>query len=262
MKKQFWIMVKQFLLYLLLDQGVALPLMIPLVIYGVIKGYKGEAMQELLMTSSGALCVMILCSILTIAVFLKKRYVKIKSGRIERSNFKKAAGYAMLIAWGWMFTEAALLQEHFDMMLKMMTNPLGLIAGGILAPIVEEIVFRGVLVGGLLRMRLKPWVAIVLSALVFALFHGTYTQFVGTTIFGIICGWLYWRTKSLLPGILIHIINNSTAFVIAAFSEDPNADLPTKICLLFLVIFPPLLLIGLRWYRQGRYRQVRLLINE
>ena len=55
-------MVKQFLLYLLLDQGVALPLMIPLVIYGVIKGYKGEAMQELLMTSSGALCVMILIS--------------------------------------------------------------------------------------------------------------------------------------------------------------------------------------------------------
>lgn len=41
MKKQFWIMVKQFLLYLLLDQGVALPLMIPFVIYGVIKGYKG-----------------------------------------------------------------------------------------------------------------------------------------------------------------------------------------------------------------------------
>ena len=54
MKKQFWIMVKQFLLYLLLDQGVALPLMIPLVIYDVIKGYKGEAMQELLTTSSGA----------------------------------------------------------------------------------------------------------------------------------------------------------------------------------------------------------------
>ena len=135
MKKHFWIMVKQFLLYLLLDQGVALPLMIPLVIYGVIKGYKGEAMQELLTTSSGALCVMILCSILTIAVFLKKRYVKIKPGRIERSNFKKAAGYAMLIAWGWMFTEAALLQliginklfpeeeEHFDMMVKMMTGP-------------------------------------------------------------------------------------------------------------------------------------------
>ncbi|MBR4897693.1 MAG: CPBP family intramembrane metalloprotease [Prevotella sp.] len=267
MKKQFWIMVKQFLLYLLLDQGVALPLMIPVVIYGVIKGYKGEVMQELLTTSSGALCVMILCSILTITVFLKKQYVKIRPGRIERSNFGKAAGYAMLIAWGWMFTEVALLQliginkifpeeeEHFDTMVKMMNSPLGLIAGGILAPIVEEIVFRGVLVGGLLRMRQKPWVAIVVPALIFALFHGTFTQFVGTAIFGIICGWLYWRTKSLLPGIFIHITNNSTAFVSAAFSDDPNADLPTKICLLFLVIFPPLLVIGLRWYKGRAYEK-------
>ena len=267
MKKQFWIMVKQFLLYLLLDQGVALVLMIPLVIYAAIKGYKGEAMEDYLTTSSGALCIMIICSIITIAVFLKKRYVKLRPGRIAQSNYGKAAGYAMLIAWGWMFTEVALLQligidkifpeeeEHFDAMLKMMTSPLGLIAGGILAPIVEEIAFRGVLVGGLLRMRLKPWVAIVVPALIFALFHGTYTQFVGTAIFGIICGWLYWRTKSLLPGILIHITNNSTAFGSAAFSEDPNADLPTKICLLFLIIFPPLLVIGLRWYKSRAYEK-------
>jgi len=260
-------MVKQFLLYLLLDQGVALVLMIPLVIYAAIKGYKGEAMEDYLTTSSGALCIMIICSIITIAVFLKKRYVKLRPGRIAQSNYGKAAGYAMLIAWGWMFTEVALLQligidkifpeeeEHFDAMLKMMTSPLGLIAGGILAPIVEEIAFRGVLVGGLLRMRLKPWVAIVVPALIFALFHGTYTQFVGTAIFGIICGWLYWRTKSLLPGILIHITNNSTAFGSAAFSEDPNADLPTKICLLFLIIFPPLLVIGLRWYKSRAYEK-------
>ena len=90
-------MVKQFLLYLLLDQGVALPLMIPLVIYGVIKGYKGEAMQELLTTSSGALCIMIICSIITIAVFLKKRYVKLRPGRIAQSNHSVLQRLAMTL---------------------------------------------------------------------------------------------------------------------------------------------------------------------
>ena len=95
--------------------------------------------------------------------------------------------------------------------------------------------------------------AIVLSALVFALAHGTYTQFLGTTVFGIICGWLYWRTKSLLPGVLIHITNNSTAFFVSVFCDDPNADLPTKLCLLYLVIFPPMLAIGLKWYKQKSY---------
>lgn len=267
MKKQFWIMVKQFLLYLLLNQGLALVLAIPLMIYAARKGYTREAMQEYTTTSTGALCVMMVCYAITIAVFLKKQYVRIKAGRIERSNLGKAAGYAMLIGWGWMFTEVAILQlidigeifpgeeDHFDMMIQVMTNPLGLFMGGILVPVTEEIVFRGVLVGGLLRMRQKPWVAIVLPALIFALFHGTYTQFVGTAIFGTICGWLYWRTKSLLPGILVHIINNATAFGIAAFSDDPNADLPTKICLLFLVIFPPLLAIGLRWYKGRAYEK-------
>ena len=265
MKKQFWIMVKQFLLYLFLDQGVALVMMFPLMFYAYIKGYKGEAALEYITASTGTLCTLIVSSLITITVFLKKRYVKLRPGRIARSNYGKAAGYAMLIAWGLAFTEAALLQligidklfpeeeEHFDMMLKMMTGPLGFIVGGILAPIVEEIVFRGVLVGGLLRMRQKPWVAILLPALIFALFHGTYTQFVGTTLFGIVCGWLYWRTKSLLPGILIHITTNSTFCVIAAFVDDPTADLPTKFCLLFLVIFPPMLAVGLKWYKQKRY---------
>ena len=97
MKKQFWIMVKQFLLYLLLDQGVALVLMIPLVIYAAIKGYKGEVMEDYLTTSSGALCIMIICSIITIAVFLKKRYVKLRPGRIAQSNHSVLQRSAMTL---------------------------------------------------------------------------------------------------------------------------------------------------------------------
>jgi len=269
MKKQFWIMVKQFLLYLFLDQGVALLLMIPMIVYAIVKKVPKEGMEEFLTTSPAALWTAIICYILIISVFLKKRYVKLRPGRIAQNNYGQTAVYAMLIAWGWMFTEIAILQlsgidklfpeeeDHFDMMLKMMSNPLGLIAGGILAPIVEEIAFRGVLVGGLLRMRQKPWVAIVLPALIFALFHGTYTQLMGTMVFGIICGWTYWRTKSLLPGILIHITNNTTAFCMVMLSDNPNEDLPIKYCLLFLVLFPPMLAIGLKWFHEGHYLQAR-----
>lgn len=260
MKKQFVITVKQLVLYLFLDQGIAVLLMIPFMFHAIHKGLKGPALQDYLSNSSGALCVMIICCIITIAVFQKKRYVSFKPGRIAHSNYLKAAGFAMLIAWGWEFTEGAALQlvgidklfpdeeGHFDMMNKMLSTPLGLIAAGILVPITEEIAFRGILVGGMLRMRLKPWLAILLPALVFGLAHGTYTQFVGTTIFGIICGWLYWRTRSLLPGILVHITNNTTVFCIVAFSNDPTGDIPTKYCLLLLAIFMPLLAIGLSWY--------------
>ena len=265
MRKQFWIMVKQLLLYLLLDQGIAAVLLIPFVIYAKRNGYDDEALDDYLTNSSGVLCAEIVGCIITIAVFLKKRYIRFKPGRIARSNYWKAAGFAMLISWGWMFTEASALQlsgfydlfpeeaEYFEELNKMLSNPLALISAGILIPITEEIAFRGILVGGMLRMRLKPWMAIVLSALIFALAHGTYTQFLGTSVFGIICGWLYWRTKSLLPGVLIHITNNSTAFFVSVFCDDPNADLPTKLCLLYLVIFPPMLAIGLKWYKQKSY---------
>ena len=258
-------MVKQLLLYLLLDQGIVVLMMIPLAVYAIHKGVKGAALEDYLTNSSGVLFATIIACIITIVVFLKKRYVKFKPGRIAHSNYCKAAGYAMLIAWGWMFTEVAALQligfdklfpdeeEHFDMLGKMMSNPLTLISVGILVPITEEIAFRGILVGGMLRMRLKPWVAIVVSALIFALAHGTYTQFVGTTVFGIICGWLYWRTRSLLPGVLIHITNNCTASFMVMLSDDPNAELPTKLCLIFLIIFPPMLVIGVNWYKQKNY---------
>ena len=78
MKKQFWIMVKQFLLYLFLDQGVALLLMIPMIVYAIVKKVPKEGMEEFLTTSPAALWTAIICYILIISVFLKKRYVKLR----------------------------------------------------------------------------------------------------------------------------------------------------------------------------------------
>jgi hypothetical protein len=36
-------------------------------------------------------------------------------------------------------------------------------------------------------------------------------------------------------------------------SDDPNAELPTKLCLLFRIIFPPMLAVGMTWYKQKNY---------
>lgn len=81
----------------------------------------------------------------------------------------------------------------------------------LLVPIFEEIGFRGVLLGGLLRAKWHPWLAIPLSALVFALFHLSAISFIGLTLGGIIYGWLFWRTKSLIPSMICHIANNTIA---------------------------------------------------
>lgn len=250
------------MLYLCLSQGLMVIGMIPIVISAIQKGMDKEAMMEYASSSNTVKGLMVLESLLTIAVFLGRRYVKLSAGRIDRSKLWTMVGMAALIAFGWMFTEMSILQlaeadnlfpdeaEELERNSKMWTG-LGAIVVGILVPITEEIGFRGVLMGGLLRMRCRPWVAIVVSAIVFAFWHGTLLQLFGTTVFGIITGWLYWRTKSLLPGMIVHMVNNSTAvaLVLAFPYEEPGK----KLWLLFLALCLPLLLIGLNWFRCGRY---------
>lgn len=261
-------MVKQFLLYLFLDQVLLGLYIIAIVIAAAAKGaHPPENVLDTIESSNSFIYVIIVCNLLTIAIFLGKRYVKLKQGHLAKSNLWKTVIFALLIAWGWMFVELALLEltgfdklfpneeEGFTTIGNIMAGPLGIIAVGILGPITEEIAFRGVVMGGLLRIRCKPWVAIIISAFVFSICHGTYTQLIGTTVFGIICGWLYWRTKSLWPSIIAHVANNTTACILLLFEDDPEAELSKLTCILFLVCFTPLLVIGIRWFNQEHFKQ-------
>ncbi len=110
-----------------------------------------------------------------------------------------------------------------------------------MGPIIEEIGFRGLILGGLLKMRCRPWIAILISALVFASLHGFGAIFVTAVLFGILVGWLYWRTGSIIPGIIIHIVNNSlTAIDLIGQSH----------VILWLILIVGLLLLayGLWWF--------------
>lgn len=77
----------------------------------------------------------------------------------------------------------------------------------ILAPITEEILFRGLLLN---RLKSKYGVnkALVVSSIVFALVHFD-IGIAGRVLFGLITGIMYLNTKSLLPSILFHIFANS-----------------------------------------------------
>ena len=82
----------------------------------------------------------------------------------------------------------------------------------IAAPILEELLFRGVILDGLLK-NYQPPRAIAFSAFLFALVHGNLTQGIGAFMIGLLIGWIYWKTQSLIPGMIIHFINNLVAFV-------------------------------------------------
>jgi membrane protease YdiL (CAAX protease family) len=87
----------------------------------------------------------------------------------------------------------------------------------VLAPIAEEIFFRGMLFGGL-RRRLSTVPAAAISALVFGALHATtgISAVPPLIIFGFVLALLYEKTGSLVPGMIAHMINNSLALAFAS----------------------------------------------
>lgn len=109
----------------------------------------------------------------------------------------------------------------------LMKEPWGYVAVGILAPLAEEIVFRGAILRTLLGMVSKRnhWVAIMISAAIFGVVHGNVAQFVNALLMGLLLGWMYYRTKSLVPGILLHWVNNTVAYVMVNIVPSTDGKL-------------------------------------
>lgn len=78
----------------------------------------------------------------------------------------------------------------------------------VIAPIMEEILFRGILQDALMR-KYGVFVGILIASAVFGIVHLIPQQVVNAFMIGIVLGYIYYRTGALLPVILIHCINNA-----------------------------------------------------
>jgi membrane protease YdiL (CAAX protease family) len=94
-----------------------------------------------------------------------------------------------------------------------------LVAGVIVAPVVEEIFFRGFVFAGL-RKRYHWRKAAVISSILFGLVHLEPAALIPIFILGYVFAYLYYRSNSIVPGILMHISTNAlalgTAYLMAA----------------------------------------------
>lgn len=115
------------------------------------------------------------------------------------------------------------LDNEFDMILS---NRWGYLAIGLLAPLSEEIVLRGAVLKELLKSpKLSPRAAIAISAVFFALIHMNPAQMPHAFLIGLLLGWMYWRTGSILPGVAYHWANNSIAYIMYNIYPDPDMRL-------------------------------------
>jgi len=83
----------------------------------------------------------------------------------------------------------------------------------VLAPLVEEIVFRGFILQGLLK-KFTPLISILISSLLFAFLHFEFSSIIPLFIIGNILGWIYYKRNNLWDCLLFHAMNNGLALIV------------------------------------------------
>lgn len=131
---------------------------------------------------------------------------------------------------------------------------LGIVGVTLLGPILEELLFRGAITKVLLR-HYSPMKAILLSGLLFGIFHINPVQVVGATLSGFVFAWIYYRTRSLVPCILIHILNNSlSVYLSLTFPEVKYLRELTGDGVYLAGVAVALLLFLLSWRMMNAYK--------
>lgn len=159
-------------------------------------------------------------------------YKKLRRGEGKLFRLSLRGFNPMLILWGFVLILITgiviepLLELFPDSFLKMI-DQMGANGGWsvlmlvILAPVMEEVLFRGILLEAV-RSKYSSGRAIVVSALMFGVIHFIPQQVVNAFVIGLILGFIYVRTDSLWPVIIIHALNNAMAYVVMQWSDGAN----------------------------------------
>ena len=150
--------------------------------------------------------------------------------KFGKEPFKQVKGDVMLISVVFIFCSMAVfnymaqaveLPDNLEaQMAQMAKNIFGMFAIAVLGPVLEEVLFRGAIQGFLMRKFNNPWVGIVIASAIFGIVHMNPIQVFYAFFLGLVFGWLYYRTGSLMPCIVGHVLNNSLAAVTMYFGID------------------------------------------
>jgi len=226
------------LLYIVLFLGIQM--FVTLIVTGIqflMNGVKLSKVSELAASGNmtpdamGIIIISVISSVITLALFLLLKWTPVSRSYLLRRPWD-VLFWVVILTLGTIIPSTWLAEqipyempaELEAMLADMMHNRWGYLAIGILAPLAEEVVFRGAILRTLLKLfdRRWYWAAIFLSAVIFGLVHGNVQQFVHAALIGLLLGWMYYRTDSIVPGVVFHWVNNSAAYVIA--NLIPNAE--------------------------------------
>ncbi|MBZ9685010.1 CPBP family intramembrane metalloprotease [Clostridium estertheticum] len=139
---------------------------------------------------------------------------------------------------------------------ELTVSPIKLIlSAAVIAPIYEEIIFRGILLKGMSK-KINPTIALVVSALFFAVVHLNVPQGINAFLLGLVIGFIYLTTDSIYLSIFAHFINNLLALSVSSSFALIGGKYALEIHGMFFILGVILLVIACMGYEQNKIRNV------
>lgn len=135
----------------------------------------------------------------------------------------------------------------------MLTLILGYVC--VLGPIFEEIIFRGFILKSM--QKYGNLTAIIVTSILFSMFHLNLVQFVPPILIGFVLAFITIRSKSIVPGIIAHMFNNTVAF---AMSFIPSTE--TTFQYIILTVYTYGSLLSLLFFIKKYGKDVARIIKE
>lgn len=240
---------------------LAVSILVPAVVYSadwIFENYvrnNNMPIEDVMQSSSMDTITLILGNLLIAALFIKRKYVKLPSFGQNGSNNSPTSVYLMAMLMSLvsilplnLFVSALNINDYSEAVATNEQLSFASIIGiGILAPLAEEIVFRGGIEEKLLQWKTNPWIGILISAFMFAILHFYPSLIIGTFISGILLGWVYYKTRNVMVCFGMHMVNNSVSCVIDYISPDSSfyADIMNQTRFIIIAIFCVLILVAL-----------------
>ena len=111
-----------------------------------------------------------------------------------------------------------------------------IISSGIVGPILEELLFRGIVYNDLKKINTIKQ-SMILCTIIFAMFHGSISQIIYAYIIGYVLIYLYKYTSNLIYPITFHIISNTIVVIFNNILVSMNFFYSTIFIVLFLLLF-------------------------
>ncbi|GIM29325.1 hypothetical protein CPJCM30710_19910 [Clostridium polyendosporum] len=133
------------------------------------------------------------------------------------------------------------IEESFDSLFGNTTS--AILITILAAPLEEEFLYRGIILNGLCK-KYSPKIALIISSLVFAVAHLNLPQGINAFLLGLLLGYFYIKTKSIILCMFCHGINNLIAILPIWFVDDLSRDYMILFSLIFTTCGIYLMKIG------------------